>query len=371
LAAVTIMPGDKSIYLVGGSDEFEIKEHAAQKAAELAPKDGGEFGVEIVEGDAANVEEALKVIARLHEALQARGLFCAEKLVWLKNTNLLSSTPPGGEETIAALSTLNDTLKRGLPDGVKLLISAIGFDERRSLAKTLKAMAEMKFFAAPEAGKRDGEEQIGEFIRERLTREKKRFASSDAMAAFRELVAPTLREIANELEKLCIYVGKRAEITEADVRAICSATRGAADFELVNALGARNLPAAIRAVEKMFDEGDQPIGIIMQMVSQFRLMILARDLVDRKVLRPADHYAAYANAFEALPDPEKEYFPRNKAGLLPNKWQFGRCAAAMKNFSRAELIRAMDLLLEANLQLVSTQLDEKLVLEEALTRIAR
>jgi hypothetical protein len=36
-----------------------------------------------------------------------------------------------------------------------------------------------------------------------------------------------------------------------------------------------------------------------------------------------------------------------------------------------ELIRAMDLLLEANRQLVSTQLDDRLVLEETIAKIAR
>jgi DNA polymerase III delta subunit len=48
-----------------------------------------------------------------------------------------------------------------------------------------------------------------------------------------------------------------------------------------------------------------------------------------------------------------------------------RAAFAAKNFSRAELIRAMDLLLDAHLQLVTTQLDDRLILEETITKIAR
>jgi DNA polymerase III delta subunit len=47
-----------------------------------------------------------------------------------------------------------------------------------------------------------------------------------------------------------------------------------------------------------------------------------------------------------------------------------RCALAARNFSASELIRAMDLLLEANRQLVSTQLDDRLVLEETIAKIA-
>jgi DNA polymerase-3 subunit delta len=365
------MPETRTVYLVAGSDEFAVKEHAAKLAAELAPNNAGEFGVEIIEGDAANADEALKVIARLHEAIQTVGFFGAEKLVWLKNTNLFVPLPPGGEATTEALGSLNDTLKRGLPGGVTLLISALGFDRRRVVAKTIEKCTQPFFFDAPEAGKAEGEEKIGKFIAEKLGADKKRFANDDALDAFRELVEPTLREIANELEKLCVYVGKCAEITEADVRAICSASRQAIIWELVDAVGARNLPKAIASLENLLDNGESAIGVLMMLATQFRLMILARDLVDRKVLVPAGHFAPYAKAFKALPEAEKAHFPRSKEGALPNEWRFGRCAAAMKNFSRAELIRAMDLLLEANLQLVSTQLDERLVLEETLTRIAR
>jgi DNA polymerase-3 subunit delta len=365
------MPAARSVYLVGGSDEFAVKEHAAALATKLAPKNAGEFGVETIEGDAANAEEALKVIARLREALLTVGFFGAEKLVWLKNTNLLAPVTPGGEATVEALNSFNDDLKRGLPGGVTLLISALGFDKRRSLAKTIEKMAEMFFFDAPDVSKEEGEEKIEAFVRERLSAGKKRFADDHALGAFRDLVAPTLREIANELEKLCIYVGKRAEITESDVRAICSASRQAVIWELVETISQRNLPKAIAALENLLDNGESAIGIVMMLVTQFRLMILARDLVDRKMLRSSNRYSDYAFAFKALPAPEKDHFPRSKEGALPNEWRFGRAAAAANNFSRAELVRAMDLLLDANLQLVSTQLDEKLVLEEMLTRSAR
>jgi len=366
------MAAERTVYVVAGSDEFAVKQHAAQKVAELAPKEAGEFGVEIIEGEAANAEEALQVIARLQEALRARGLFSAERLVWLKNTNLFAPVTPGGEATVEALGSLNETLKRGLPDGVKLLISATGgFDKRRTVAKTLEKCAEMLFFEAPEAGKPDGQEQIGEFIGKRLAEEKKRFADDHALAAFRELVEPSLREIANELEKLCVYVGNRSEITETDVRSICSATRQVIIWELVEAISRRHLPRAIAALENLLDNGESAIGILMTLAQQFRLMILARDLVERKLLRRSERFADYAFAFQRLPHAEKDHFPRSKEGALPNEWRFGRAAVTANNFSRTELIRAMDLLLDAHVQLVSTQLDERVVLEETLTRIAR
>src|SRR5207249_1354335 len=80
----------KAIYLVGGGDEFSIKERATQLAEQFAPKEGGEFAVEIIDGLAGNQDEALKILGRVHEALVTVGLFGGEKLVWLKSTNLLA-----------------------------------------------------------------------------------------------------------------------------------------------------------------------------------------------------------------------------------------------------------------------------------------
>ena len=197
---------------------------------------------------------------------------------------------------------------------------------------------------------------------------------AEAVQTFRELVAPNLREIANELEKLFTYIGKRQEVTREDVRAICSVSRQAVIWELTDALGARRASQAIMALESLLDAGDQPMGILMMLVAQFRLMLLARDLMQRKVITARDGQGGnfeFVKAFDRLPEEATAHFPRTKEGALPNAWRLYRCALAAKNFSTAELIHAMDLLLEANRQLVSTQLDDRLVLEEAIVKIAR
>lgn len=363
----------KSIYLVGGADEFSIKQRASELAEKLAPKKAGELGLEIIDGAAANQDEALKVLARLSEAINTVGLFGGEKLVWLKNTDLLADTQTTRAEAVKeALAELDELLKRGLPDGVTLLISAIGLDRRRSLYKTLEKVGEVRFFEALEEGKGESDEKIAAFIRGKLRAQGKTM-SAQAMETFRGLVAANLREIAAELEKLFLYVGARREITAADVRAICSASRQAVIWELTDALGARQSAGAIAALENLLDAGEQPIGVLMMLVAQFRLMLLVKDLMERRLLAVRDGPGAgfeFVKAFERLPERHTAHFPRNKDDSLPNAWRLYRCALAARNFSVAELIHAMDLLLEANLQLVSTQLDERLVLDEVIVKIA-
>lgn len=365
----------KSIYLIGGADEFSIKETAAKLADKLAPKKAGEFGVEIIEGSVSNQDEALRVISRVREALNTVGLFGGgDKLVWLKSTDLLADSPTTRAEAVKdALGELADLLKGGLGDGVVLLISAIGCDRRKTLYKTLEKVGEVQFFEALEEGKGDSDEEIEAFIQSKSRADGKTMGA-EAVQTFRELVAPNLREIANELEKLFTYIGKRQEVTREDVRAICSVSRQAVIWELTDALGARRASQAIMALESLLDAGDQPMGILMMLVAQFRLMLLARDLMQRKVITARDGQGGnfeFVKAFDRLPEEATAHFPRTKEGALPNAWRLYRCALAAKNFSTAELIHAMDLLLEANRQLVSTQLDDRLVLEEAIVKIAR
>lgn len=362
------------LFLIAGSDEFSIKEAAAKLAQELAPREAGEFGIEIVEGDTSNQDEALRVLGRLNEALFTVGFFGSDKLVWLKSTDLLGDTRTAGAEAVKnALTDLADKLKAGLPDGVRLLISAIGCDKRRSLYKTIEKLGTVKLFDLPEAGKAAGDEEIAAFIQGRLKDAGKKMDGA-AFETFRLLVAPEFREIANELEKLDLYVGQRPVITEQDVRAICCASRQSVIWELTDALGARQLNASLVALQNLLDAAESPIGVLMMLVAQFRLMLLAHDLMTRKLLVPqAPPYGArpYFQGFNALPEHATAHFPRSKEGALPNAWRLYRCAVAARHFSQAELIRALEVLVAANRQLVATQLDERLVLEQAIIKIAR
>jgi DNA polymerase III delta subunit len=68
---------------------------------------------------------------------------------------------------------------------------------------------------------------------------------------------------------------------------------------------------------------------------------------------------------DALPE-DKRINP-----LAMNPYVLFRALPQAKRYTPAELIRAMDLLLQCNMKLVSSQLDESLVLQQTLTQIVR
>ena len=52
-----------------------------------------------------------------------------------------------------------------------------------------------------------------------------------------------------EIEKLCLYIGQRETITAQDVAAVVTATAGPAAFALTNAITARDVPGALKALD--------------------------------------------------------------------------------------------------------------------------
>src|SRR5687768_16963382 len=98
------MPAAKTanIHAVIGSDDVEVKRVAKELSLKLSP--GGEFGADIIDGQADNAEGAAQRIYQTIEALNTFGFFGGGKLVWLKNANFLADDRTGNaQSTLDAL----------------------------------------------------------------------------------------------------------------------------------------------------------------------------------------------------------------------------------------------------------------------------
>jgi DNA polymerase III subunit delta len=357
------------IYFFGGSDELAVKEEAQEFADKLvAPKDR-DFGLEIVNGFANNTDEALTIINRLREAINTLPFLGGNKIVWLKNTNLYGDLAFARESNtvVEALSELADELKRGLPNGVTLLVSATQIDKRRVLFKLVEKSPETKIFDLPDFDK-GGREQITKFAASKFKEEGKSI-SPDALEMLVEMVGADSRACAQEIEKLVLFTGERKEIREADVEAVVSATADVDIFKLMNAIGERNAAAAMNTLDNLLAQRESVIGIIALTAWNMRQTLLCRDLMDRNLLAVTGDIWSFKREWEQLPPRETSHFPRTKTGAAPSPFGLYRCALAARKYSQKELIAAMNTLLEANRAVVTSGLDDRIVLEEAILKI--
>ena len=362
-------PPASKIHAVVGSDESEVKRAAAELAAKLTPPDAGDFGVETIDGCADNAEQAASRIRSAIEALQTLPFFGGAKLVWLKNANFLGDSQDAAQRIVqTALEELAATLEAGLGPEVTFLISATEIDKRRSFYKSLGKRAEIQVLDKLDSSRSGWEEEATEMVRERAKKRKLQF-DDEALDLFVLLTGGDTRQIDNELEKIDLYLGADRRVRAEQVRDLVPLSRAGVIFELGNALALRDLERALALVRRLLDQGESAIGLLLVAVlPTVRSLLLAKDLMERHGLsRPSVPYT-FISALNRLPVSATEHLPRKKDGSV-NAYALGIAAQHAHRFKTEQLVAGLEACLEANLQLVSTQLDHELILTELIVKI--
>jgi len=381
-----------NVHVVVGSDEGEVKRVAAELAANLTPPDAGDFGLETIDGVAENAEQAAARIRSAIEALQTLPFFGSSKVVWLKNANFLGDTQIGRAAGVqSALEELSDLIENGIGSDVIFLINATEVDKRRSFYRSLAKRAELQVFDRLDSSRSGWEEEAIEVIRRRAKKRQLQF-DEDALDLFVLLTGGDTRQIENELEKIDIFLGRgtgslpvgQAGVSPAGsepearmavprvtvdlVRELVPLSRAGVIFELSNALAIRDLELALKLVRRLLDQGENAVGILLvAILPTVRNLLLTKDLMEHhRLARPHSPFQ-FISAINRLPAEATDHLPRKKDGSI-NAYPLGIAAQHAHRFETKQLVRAMQACLEANLQLVTTQLDHELILTEAVVK---
>jgi DNA polymerase-3 subunit delta len=358
-----------NIYAVLGSDESEVKRVAAELASNLTPPDAGDFGLEIIDGAADNADQAAARVRSAVEALQTLPFFGRTKVVWLKNVNFLGDDQKARSAAVqSALEELSDLVDSGFGPGISLLISATDLDKRRSFYKTLLKRAEVQVFDRLDSSRGGWEEEALEMVQQRAEKKKLQF-DDGALDLFVLLTGGDTRQIDNELEKIDTFLGKDREVHADLVRDLVPLSRAGVIFELGNALAARDLQLSLKLVRRLLDQGESAIGILLvAIVPTVRNLLLAKDLMERyRLPRPHSPFQ-FISAINRLPTEATDHLPRRKDGSI-NAYALGIASQQAGRFETTQLIQAMQACLEANVQLVTTQLDHELILTEVVVKL--
>ncbi len=357
-----------NIHAVVGSDESEVKRVAAELAAKLTPPDAGDFGLEVIDGCGDNSEQSAARIRSTIEALQTLPFF-GGKLVWLKNANCLGDSIIGRSAAVQdALEELAEVLEAGLAPDITFLLSATEVDKRRSFYKSLGKRAEIQVIDRLDSSRSGWEEEATEIVRGRAKKRGLLF-QEEALDLFVLLTGGDTRQIENELEKIDLYVGADRSVTTEEVRTLVPLSRAGVIFELGNALAACDLDRALGLVRGLLDQGESAIGILLvAILPTVRNLLLAKDLMERHRLpRPSAPFS-FISTLNRLPAEATEHLPRKKDGSF-NAYPLGLAAMAAHRFTTDQLIAGLEACLQANLQIVSSQLDHELILTEIVVKL--
>jgi DNA polymerase-3 subunit delta len=371
------MPGAKtsSPALICGDDEFAVKQRARGLYQEWCDEVGG-MDHEIVEATVTNSGEALAAMARLRAALQTLPFFGTGKVIWLRDCNFL------GEERMASTQAVTESLADMAEElkafawsrnpGIRLLISAGKVDKRKTFFKTLDKIGSVENLAGWSADDRDWTDRA-ELAARTAVRERKKEISEEAVAELVTRVGPHPRQLDNEIEKLCLFAGNRNQIEVDDVSAVCVRNKQARAFALGDALGDRDLPRLLRRLDEelwevKFDSQKSEIGLLYGLIAKVRAMLLLKEMFREGWIKPEMDYNRFKAQLQRVPA-DRVPADRRFNPLALNPYVLYKALPQIKRYSEAELIRAMDLLLRCNQRLVSSGLDEALVLQQTLVQI--
>ncbi len=248
----------KPAYLVHGDDHGRIAERRANLRA-LAEREGGQGGVEVLEGDAATPAAAADALAAMTFALGRRVIIVDGVERWgdgdVKGVlaTALGAIPP--DTTIAFFGREEGRTKA--PSALAEAVQAAGGDVREETA--LKARA-LPRWAVGEA-RRLGVE-----------------LDADAAQALVALVGERQQRLLRELEKLAIEHGEGARLGLEEVEAAAAHSAERQVWSLVDALVARDHQAALRAFLTLRAQGEAIARLLPLMARRVRdvLAVAAR-----------------------------------------------------------------------------------------------
>ena len=360
-----------NFFAVVGSDEGLVREKALLLYNQLTNGVDDGFTHETIDGIADNSESAFEICSSTVQALLTIPMFGGDKVVWLRNANFLADNVTGrSQRTEAGVESLRNTLEKGIPNGVKFLLTAQGVDKRRGFWKFIEKAADVQVHDRIDTSRDDWQDQVASLVTKRA-RELGLTFDRDAMALFVMLAGEQSQQIGNELEKLDLYLGpERREVTEDDVRVLVPLSRAAVVFEIGKAIQLGNAARAIQLIDQQLEADESAIGIMRaSIIGVVRNLFMAK-LIIEKFKVPTGNYPAFSGGLNRLPEADRAWLPQKKDGSGVNVFPIFLAADNAKNFELAGLQHVMEATLKADQALVTTGLDHRLVLHRLIVEIA-
>lgn len=162
-------------------------------------------------------------------------------------------------------------LARPVESSVVIFISD-ELDKRRKLTKTmLDACAAIEFAPLADA-------ELAEWAKKRL-RDLKAQTDERTLRQIVALVGSDVRTLSNELDKLATAALDSGFITMEMVDALVGRSRELSNFELTDHLIARNRKRALQTLQRLLDDGVEPVMLIGLVGSNYHRLALAKELM--------------------------------------------------------------------------------------------
>jgi len=258
------MSESSSIILLHGTDEFAIASHLNELRAAMGDSSTAVMNIAQFDGHAGLDFEALNT------AVNAIPFLAARRLVILAHPVAAFSSP--------ALRKKFNTLLANLPPTTTLALAEYDFlkDDHWLMKWARSSMGKAKILVCmmPRRWEMTG------WIQQETNKQGGKI-EGQASGRLAEMVGEDTRIAAQEITKLLTYVNYARPVSLADVEQVSIVSAQGSVFDLVDALGTGNGQKAQKMLHQLL-ESEDPFSLWGMVIRQFRLLLLAREIIDSR-----------------------------------------------------------------------------------------
>jgi DNA polymerase-3 subunit delta len=338
----------RPLYVFAGDEVFFREQCRAAILSDLVPADTRDFSVH-------EIDLAESTIAEVLDRAQTPSLMAPFQVFFVRNLKNLYGRGSHDDE-FAAIAAY---AKNPNPDAVIIFIAdhiSIPADARRMeltdrdrferIRETLGDVAVIVEFA------RVDESDAVRWVHERSAAEGVK-VEPDAARELVDSLGGDLLLIANELEKLFLFVGEKKRVTLGDVETMVLAAKQRSLYELTDAISAKDRTRALEVLDALLSSGEgeeASIGHLYMLAKTFKqmLVILEKNVRDSRTI-----WQVLWQGFRVPPFAADDIIRQ-----------------ARRYKSRREITRAIRLIARADLALRSNPVSKRLVLERLVLDLA-
>ncbi len=321
-------------YIFHGPDDFSAKEKLTQLKTTLGDPATLELNTTELDGKIVTLSEIINSANALPFLSPKRLVIVTNYLTRLGGSGRSKGNTDALQKLAAALSNLPPSTELVFWETAELKkshpILKLGLTQKNCVS----------YFGAP------NKQALPHWIDNRVKQKGGR-SEPQATMALANVVGNDLRALDNEIEKLTLYVGPARPITLKDVELLCPYTADSETFAMANAIGRRNVRAALDQLHKRLEEGQNPLSILAGISAQFRGLLEVKSMAS--------------------------------AGMTPTEiarekgWRSDYAAKMRlqeaRNFSTERLVQIFNILLDTDLAIKTGRTEEILALDTLISRL--
>ncbi len=204
---------------------------------------------------------------------QTLPMLVAQQVVFVEEVEALESL--GDDAREKAVDRLAEYLADPAPFTV-VVFEAAQLDQRMKLAKTLRDRALVVSLTLGERG--SGSDAVAAAMAQQMARDLQVELEADAAEELVDLVNGELTRLYTEIGKLATYAGGRKKVTRADVERLVVSMKKYTVWEFAEMIASRQTERALRFLDSLLREGEQPAQIVGAMAWMLRSLIAAQEM---------------------------------------------------------------------------------------------